>query len=115
MTVREYLQKQGRDDQITFVIAHAVKDENTPFNHYEYRTTAICCAWEWLEKSTWYDRYLVVNDDHPPVDITGNWVRWYKNGHLKCAVITTEEDIRATCGGEEQTQRMIAFYKRTVK
>lgn len=115
MTVREYLQKQSKNTQVTFIIAHAVKDENTPFNHYEYKTTPIFAVWEWQEKSTWYDRYIVVNADHPPIDITGGWVNWYKAGRLKCIVITTEEDIRANCGGEKQTQDMIAYYKRTVK
>lgn len=118
MNAREYLEKQAKNQQITFVIARAVKDEATPFYHYEYRTTPIRAAWEWLREDgsgrRFGDNYLVINADHPPVDITGLWVRNYKAGHLSCAVLTTEADLR-TMYSEKQAADMIAYYNKTVK
>lgn len=113
MNAREYLEKMDINSPVTFVIARAVKDEATPFYHYEYRTTPIRSAWDWLS-GVWADQYLVVNDDHPPVDITGHWVKAYQAGRLSCATLTTEADLR-TMYSEKQAADMIAYYNKTVK
>lgn len=115
MTAREYLQKMINANQVTFIIEHAEKDEHSPFYHSAYTTTAIRGAWEWLEDFTWIDHMLVINADHPPIDVTGNWLRAYKAGHLHCAVVTTEDDIRRHYPNAEQAQRMIDYYKETVR
>ena len=113
MNAREYLEKLDQNSQVTFVIAHAVKDAASPFYHYEYKTTPVFTAWEVL-KGEWIDKYMVINSDHPPVDITGTWHNWYKSGRLSCAMLTTESDLR-TMYGEKQAADMIAYYNKTVK
>lgn len=112
MKVREYLQKFPDATSVTFIKQVSVKDEASPFYHSEYKTTPIFSGWEWLRNDRICD-YLVINADHPPIDVIGGWHNWYRDGHLKCAVITTEAELRKLYS-EEQTQRMIAYYERTV-
>ena len=92
MKAKEYLSRIGNNTKVTFVIAKAVKDENTPYYHTEYKTTPIFGVWE-VEKHEWIEKYIVINAIHPPIDITGHWVREFNNGWLKCAIITTEQDL----------------------
>lgn len=114
MTIREYLSKLPKNDQVTFVVQHAVKSEAGPFYENRYSTGPIRGAWEWLEfGESFLDGNLVINADHPPIDVTGLWARNYKNGHLRCAMVTTEADL-LTHYGPEQGRRMIAYYERTV-
>lgn len=108
MTIREYLEQIGRTD-VTFIISHAVKDENTPFYHSEYKTAPVRHSNEWLQGDGFIDNHIVINADHPPIDVTGTWLNWYKNGHLQCAVVTTEADL-LTLYSEKQARDMIAMY-----
>lgn len=110
MTRKEWLETQNKNDEVTFIIAKAVKDENSPMYHYEYRTTPIRAVWDWLNGSN-NDKYIVINTDHPPIDITNGWGNWYKRGSLKCAIITTNEDLFKMYSGE-QAERMIEYYDR---
>lgn len=112
MTVREYLDKIGRAD-VTFIVQKAVKDEASPFYHDEYGTTSVQYSTEWL-RGTFADTHIVIVADHPPVDVTGAWHNWYKSGHLRCAVVTTEADL-ITHYGEAQGRDMIAMYDREVR
>lgn len=118
MNATEYLQKLPQNQQVTFVIARAVPDDATPFSHFEYRSTPIRGAWEWLQEGPscikFGDKYIVINADHPPIDVTGMWVRQYKNGHLSCAMLTTVSDL-LDLYSEEQAARMVEYYHRTVK
>ena len=113
MNAREYLSGKPTYDGVTFIIASPVKRAKAPGYDTEYRTTPIWTASEWL-RGTSVDNYLVINADHPPIDITGHWGNMYKRGHLHCAVLQTEADLILQYG-EEQGKRMIAYYKRNVK
>lgn len=114
MTIREYLQKsQFNVADVTFIVQRAVKDENTPFYHDEYWTTPVRSVREWLEGEGFVDTHIVINADHPPIDVTGTWGNWYKMGRLRCVVVTTEEELIKHYG-EKQGKDMVAFYKRTV-
>ena len=113
MKVREYLQNFPDAQEVTFIRQVAVKSEGAPGFHYEYRTTAIRCVWEWLRNDSVCDS-LVINADHPPIDVTGVWQNRYKKGHLKCAMVTTEAELRKMYI-PEQADSMIAYYKRTVR
>lgn len=118
MTAREYLQKiqeKHGTPEVTFIIAHSVKDSHSPFYHYEYDTTPVYSINELLRypSGSFIDTHLVVNADHPPIDITGIWVRHYNRGYLRCAVLETEDDLRIKYSGK-QAEDMIAYYKREV-
>ena len=113
MTIREYLERIGRNN-VTFIILHAVKDDNTPFYHSEYKTTPVRHRDEWLQGDGFIDNHIVIMADHPPVDLTGAWHNWYKDGFLRCAVVTTEADLR-TMYSEKQALDMIAMYEREVR
>ena len=113
MKVKEWLESKGKNEQATFIIAKAVKDDNSPFYHKEYRTTPIFCVREWLQTNT-TEKYIVINADHSPIDITNGWVNWYKGGHLHCAILTTEEDLYTEMS-KEQAERMIAYYDKEVR
>ena len=52
MKLREWLETKGKNEQATFVIAKAVKDEHAPGYHYEFRETPIFTVWEWLDGET---------------------------------------------------------------
>ena len=117
MTAREYLQEihEKHPTDVTFVIAHSVRNEAAPGYHYEYCSTPIYNTYELLRwpAGSFIDKHLVINADHPPIDITGIWVRKYKKGWLCCAMLTTEDDLR-THYSEKQAADMIAYYKREI-
>lgn len=106
MTRKEWLENLNKNEDVTFIIAKAVKDESSPMYHTEYRTTPIRPAHEWLSVD---DRYVVINPDHPPIDITGDWGKWYRNGGLTCAIITTIEDLYKMYGSK-QGDEMLRHY-----
>ena len=110
MTRYEWLENQNKNEDVTFIIAKAVKDDYSPMYHTEYRTTPIRPVYEWLRFD---DRYVVLNTDHPPIDVTGNWGKWYKRGRLKCAVITTIEDLYKMYG--EPAEKMLQQSGGTVR
>ena len=118
MNLKEYLNGLKENDKVTFIIAEPLKEVLNSFNEYRYKTTPIRCVWEWLQGtfSTGYtfEDYLVVNKDHPPIDITGNWVNWYNRDDLKCCMITKREDMYKMYS-EKQANDMIAWYEKTVK
>lgn len=108
MKLTEWLQNKGKNENVTFIIAKVVEDENSPSYHYEYVTTPIRTAWEWLESNAG-EKYIILNKDHAPIDITGVWNNWYIKGHLRCAIVTTEQDM-FTLYNEEQALQMIKHY-----
>lgn len=114
MTAREYVQKI-HPQQVTFVIAHSVRYEHAPGYYYEYKTTPIYHTSELLRypADSFIDNHIVINADHPPIDVAGIWTRHYKRGFLCCAMLTTEEDLR-TRYSEKQAEDMIAYYKREI-
>lgn len=112
MTRKEWLETLNNNDEVTFIIAKAVKDDYSEMYHNEYRTTPIRPAYDWLNVDE--DRYIVLNTDHPPIDITGNWGKWYRSGRLKCAVITTKEDLYKMYGGK-QAEKMLSYYEGTCR
>lgn len=115
MTAREYLEKLPNNTLVTFVIAEAHKDKYTPFYHYEYRNTPYCMKHEWLRSPEGLEGYLVVNADHPPIDITGTCVRAYNRGECRCAVIVQLDEMRKMYRSDKQYAEMVEYYQRTVK
>ena len=113
MKLTEWLQSKGQNDSATFVIAKAARWEGAPGHTFEYKTTPIRTVWEWLEGNTG-EKYIVINANHPPIDVTGNWVRWYEKGRVLCAMITTEEDVR-TIYSEKQAEDMLDMWDREVR
>ena len=113
MLLKEWLQTKGKNEQATFIVEKVVKDEHTPFYHPEYRTTPIHSVWEWIEGET-ASKFIVAKADHPPIDITGNWLQWYKEGKLLCAMVTTYESL-FTRYGKEQAEQMIKWYDEKVR
>lgn len=96
MTLNEFL-KHFKGCTLTFTIAKAVKDENTPFHHEEYYQTPIRYIDEWNDWTKAKD-YIVINPDSCPIDIIGNWQNQYNRGYLKCMIITTEKDLYTRYG-----------------
>lgn len=111
MTRQEWLKNQSKNEEVTFIIAKAVKDEGSTMYHHEYRTTPIRTVSEWLKGD---DGYVVINTDHPPIDITGSWEKFYRSGRLKCVVITTKEDLYKLYG-REQGETMLKYYEETCR
>lgn len=114
MTVREYLETLSNNENVTFVKMEAEKDDTSPFMNEVYKTTPVRTVWEWKEATSILD-YIVVNKDHAPIDVTGNWSNWYKKGMLKCCMITTKETIYQLYPSKEQAERMIKYYEKSVK
>ena len=112
MKVNEFL-KHFKSGEFTFTIAKTVKDEHTPFYHNEFYQTPVRNIDEWFKWDGAKD-YIVINPDSCPIDIAGNWQHWYKKGYLKCAIITTEKDLK-TKYSEQQANDMIKWYDNLVK
>lgn len=118
MTTREYLQKiqekNGTCRDVTFIIARAVKDTHSPFYHHEFYGTPIRSVSEWLRwGDEFLDEHLVINADHPPIDVTGHWINKYKRGWVSCAMLTTEADLQLLYPGQQAVD-MANYYRRTV-
>lgn len=113
MNVRDYLSKLPENVQVTFVVQRSVKAEG-PFWDYLYRTTPIKPVWDWRLSGEAFLGQLVVNADHPPIDVTGLWGREYRDGRLRCAMIAQEAGL-LNHYGPEQGRRLIEYYHREVK
>lgn len=110
----DYLKSLKSDEDVTFVIIHVVKDEHTPFYHYEYYQTPIRLAWEWLEGIKEDNDYIVIKKDTCPIDITGSWDNWYKRGRLKCCMLMKKSDFFIKYS-ETQANMMINHYEEIIK
>ena len=104
MKVKDYLQQFPEATQVTFIKLNAGD---------KYSTTPVLAGWEWMANDAICD-YLVINADHPPIDISGTRGKQYKDGGLKCAVITTEA-LLLNQYGEKQGCEMVKHYERTVR
>ena len=59
MRLRDYLKELNDSQDVTFVIAEARQDENTPFMDTIYKTTPIRHVWEWNQATRmieWYEK-----------------------------------------------------------
>jgi hypothetical protein len=93
MLVKEYLQHFNKHDDVTFIIATAVKDEGTPKYHPEYRTTPFYTISE-LEDSEIMN-YYILNHKQAPIDWLSG-VRWkiqFDRGNLISMLIAKEDDL----------------------
>ena len=106
MTRQEYLKKLNNNEQVPFIIASPTG--NMTERTWTYKQTPQRTVWEWLEADN-NEKYIVLNDSHPPIDITGAWVSQYERGHLKCALITTTERL-IEYYGEKQGNELIKYY-----
>ena len=108
MRLNKYLNGLNENDRVTFVIAKAEKRDWGPGHDTVYHTTPVRVAREWKEWEAGQN-YIVANEDHPPVDISGTFVNWYNRGDLKCCVLISEDTLRVMYG-EKQAEDMIKFY-----
>ena len=114
MKLREYLEQAGDNDDYTFIISKAVPNAHGNGYHAEYYQTPIRRAWEWMSSGA-PDKYIMVKTSHPPIDLTGTWSRWYKNGRIRCCIITTEEAVHAIHPWEEQALETLEKYDRKAR
>lgn len=117
MKVKEYLQLIGKtensSDSLTFVISRAVKDDNTPYYHEEYRTTPIRSIWEWCESDIM--NYIVLNPTQPPIDwLTTGWNNRYKRGDLMSMLVIPKEDLYLIYP-QKQADELIIFIDKKIK
>lgn len=112
MKVRDYLNKLSGNPDVTFIITRAVKDDNTPFFHAEYRETPIWKAKDWLEciNENLLDA-IILNDNHPAFHwLCGvDWNIHIKGGSLKCMLIIYPEDMDKLFPGKAQQASMIRY------
>lgn len=110
MRVLEWLAKhKGSRVDVTFLIVRAVKDDNTPFYHAEYRTTVLQPVREWLKNE--HKPLLgavVLNDNHPAmVWLSGvDWNNIIKRGLARCLLVVPPEDFAKLIPGDKQRADM---------
>ena len=112
MKLLEFLSEQNENNLYTFTICEC-KRESTNLTNKIYRQTPLMTIWEWL-KGDYLNKFIVINANHPPIDITGNWVKVYNKGWLKNCIITTEKDLIEGYG-EKQGKEMIEYYDKKVR
>ena len=112
MNLLEFLSEQNENNRYTFTICECER-ESTNLTNKIYRQTPIRAVWEW-EYFDIANNFIVINKDHPPIDITGHWVTSYNQGHLKNCIITTEKDLIEEYG-EKQGREMIEYYDKKVR
>ena len=114
MRVREFLERLNQYDSVTFVIQETAERKAPMYGKKSvYWTTPIRTVDEWLAGGS-IDKYIVINSNVPPIDVTGSWTRDYNKGRLKCCMITTEEELILRYG-EKQGREMVDWYNETVK
>ena len=120
MNLRRFLElksentKRKEYTQFTFTVMKAVKDEPTPFYHFEYYQTPIRDIKDWLEGSA-IENYIIVTPDSMPIDITGCWCNWYKRGELVCCIVTTVEALELKYKDKDQLKRILESYDKNAK
>ena len=111
MRVRDYLKEVNGD--VTFIEVIAIRLDNSPFYNYVYRTTPIHQKYDWEESTSGILDALIVRKDCVPIDTTGTWELWHKQGRLKCCMIQREETLRKMYS-EKQANDMIDYYERLI-
>jgi hypothetical protein len=113
MKVKEYL-KSHDWNEISFIIAKAVKDEATPYYHAEYKTSSLLHPYD--DFINFYDDYLILNDNAFPIDwLSGaTWGNAVKRGYAKCLLIISWKDLTALYS-EEQARETIEYIDTKIK
>ena len=117
MTVREFLERYGytadgkRNTQLTFIVAEEFKATSHPGYDTYYRTTPVRAIWEWIT-SPLMDEWIMVNENHPPIDSTNVWHRWHKSGML-CFMVQKKEDVYKHYN-EKQAAEMIEYWEEEI-
>ena len=113
MKLKDFLEIKRKDSKdYTFTIAKAVKDDYTPFYHYEYYQTPIRALWEW--DNCRINDYIVINPSACPIDISGGWQNRYNKGMLENVIITREQDL-FTMYSKNQAKDMLEWYDEKIK
>lgn len=112
MNLLEFLSTQNKNNLYTFTIC-TCEEESEHVKTNVFRQTPLRAVWEWLE-GDYLNKFIVINANHPPIDITGYWVTSYNQGHLKNCIITTEKDLIEEYG-EKQGREMIEYYNKKVR
>lgn len=115
MTVREYLTHIKSNDDVTFIVARAVRDENTPFYHSEYRDTPIRMRWEWEMYDGAILDAIILNDRQPTITwLSGvDWNIAIKENRLKCLLVIPPEDM-SKLYGKKQADGLIEYIERNL-
>ena len=112
MKVKDYLQTHEWSE-VSFIIAKAVKDDNTPFYHPEYKTSAL---FHKFEDMSYYNEYLILNDKAMPLDwLSGSpWGNAVRSGWAKCLLVINWKDL-TTLFCEEQANSIIEYIDSKIK
>ena len=113
MKVKDYLQTHEWNE-VSFIIAKAVKNETTPFYHAEYKTSSLLHHFD--NGLGCYDDYVILNDNAMPIDwLSGaSWGNAVRRGWAKCLLIIKWEDL-TTLYSEEQAKSLIEFIDKKIK
>lgn len=113
MTVGEYLKRMKKYDEVTFIIARAVKDDHTPYYHEEYHTGSWCSV-ERVLNNCMAD-YIILNDRQPAITwLSGvDWNNDLRRGTLKRNfLVISEADFAKLIPSREQRASLIAYIDR---
>ena len=112
MTVKEYLSKRNRSEQVTFIQAFARAYESTSLYHAEYYCTPLRQVEEWLcDTNGRVLNSIVLNDRQKPITwLSGaDWGVQVDKGWIKCLLIISPEDLARLYPNEEQRNHMEKF------
>lgn len=110
MTVGEYLKRMKKNDDVAFITARAVKDDNTPFYHAEYHTGSWCRVEDVLGNCM--ADYIILNDKQPAISwLSGvDWNNDLRRGTLKRNFLVIKEaDLETLVPSKEQREHMIKY------
>lgn len=112
MKVKDYLQTHEWNE-VSFIVAKAVKDDKTPFFHPEYKTSTL---FHHFEDISCYDDYLILNDKATPIDwLSGApWGNAVRRGLAKCLLIISRKDL-TTLYDEKQANSIIEYIDSKIK
>ena len=110
MKFKDYLKAKKPNDDITLIVAKAIKDENTPRYHEAYLKTPIFTAREWGENERACER-IILNDKAHSIDwLSGaNWERKINGGFLSCLLVISEEDFAKLLPSKEQRENIVKY------
>jgi len=116
MKVKDYFKKYlSANDNVTFIIAEAQKDDNTPFYHPVYKDTPISKVGDCI-KHGWYLELNVLNDHQMPIVwLSGaDWTNWIEKGVTTSFLAISDEDMLLMFS-EEQAQHTFDYIDKKIE
>lgn len=116
MTVNEYFNTLRDQQQVTFVVARARKDDFSPYYHAEYINTPTYTVLQMRRRNNELLGYNIINNRQIPIDWAcgvphGEMIR---TGRLRCFLVISDEALAMIYPDKRQRKAMLDYIDKTM-